>query len=237
METYKKRIDECTDLESLFLIWKEAHQEEKYFDETLPKNKDGEYPEDKKKFAKNWTNDGYLSCNTENIDILFILKEPNEENAIEETKKLTKQGFAIENVYSDNKDFWIKNGINTGKIIPRRIRKAAIELLENETTEENWMQKSAVININKRGGYKFCDPKQLLNYIKIYKQFILKQIEIINPKIIVFMCGNADENGKVIKELNIDAYKIFYCYHPSYWRINDDCYIKKLKEQLYVEKI
>lgn len=214
METYKKRIDECTDLESLFLIWKEAHQEEKYFDETLPKNKDGEYPEDKKKFAKNWTNDGYLSDNTENIEVLFILKESNEQKAIKDKK------------YFDNKDFWIKENINSGKNIPRRMRRVATEWIGNGITEENWTRKAAVMNLNKRGGYRFCNQDQLLNYARIYRDFILRQIKIINPKVIVFMCGAANE--KIINELKPDVQKIFYCYHPSYRRVDDTTYLNNI---------
>ena len=46
------------------------------------------------------------------------------------------------------------------------------------------------MNINKRGGFAECDKKILYNYYKKYKEnYIWKEIEIINPKVIVFCAG------------------------------------------------
>lgn len=45
------------------------------------------------------------------------------------------------------------------------------------------------MNINKRGGFAECDKQILYNYYEKYKEnYIWKEIEIINPKVIVFLC-------------------------------------------------
>ncbi|MBR2883668.1 MAG: hypothetical protein IKB93_02640 [Clostridia bacterium] len=220
MESYKNRIAECTDLETLFDVWKEAHFKEKDFEKTFPKNNDGKIPSEE--FCKNWNDDGYLSDNKDDIDILFILKEPNDQASIE------KREFC-------RKEFWIKNNINKFRCaIPRRMYKITRKMISEDLTKETWIQKTAVMNLNKRGGYNRTDNVQLLNYIKVYKTFICKQIEIINPKIIVFLCGDNDDTKKIISELNLpDKYSVFYCYHPSYKgkcnSFNDDCFLKTIK--------
>ena len=81
METYKKRIDECTDLESLFSIWKEAQSKEENYSLTFPGK--GTLPIE---FRNNWTDDGYLSDSRENTDILFILKENGSILGLRQTK-------------------------------------------------------------------------------------------------------------------------------------------------------
>lgn len=220
METYKKRICECTDLESLFAVWQEAHSEEKDLKNTFPKNHEDENPPEE--FCKNWNDDGYLSDNKEDIDILFVLKEPNDQSAL-----YNKEFF--------NRGFWIKNNINNFRCaIPRRMYKATKKLISEDLTKETWIRKAAVMNLNKRGGYNRTDPMQLLNYVKTYKAFICKEIEIINPKIIVFLCGVNDDTKNIINELNLpDKYCIFYSYHPSYKgkhnSFKDNCFLESIK--------
>lgn len=222
METYKKRIDECTDLESLFLIWKEAHHEEENFYETFPKKGRDTFPP--KEFRDNWTNDGYLSEDTEDIQVLFVLKEPNESCALEPDES----GVIKVEAFDNNKPFWIKDNVNSGKNLHRRMREITKELSDNEIMGDNWAKEVAVININKRGGYSKTNQNQLLKYIEKYKGFIRRQIAIINPKTIVFLCGNADENKVIINKLQPDVQKIFYCYHPSYRRLDDQTYLNKI---------
>ncbi len=221
METYKKRIDECTDLESLFLIWKEAHQEEENFYKTFP-GENGSVLS--REFAMNWTEDGFLSDNTDDIQILFVLKEPNEQNSIDK------------NCFDNNKGFWIKGNINNfKKAIPRRMYKATGKILGSGISRENWTQKTAVMNLNKRGGYNHTVGEKLLDYVKVYKQFICRQIEIINPKKIVFMLGANDCTRSIIKELNLpNKYSTYYCYHPSYKgkrnSFNDSKFLETIKQ-------
>lgn len=220
MEAYKKRIDECTDLESLFALWQEAQKNEENYELTFPGK--GTLPIE---FRNNWTDDGYLSDNKDDIDILFILKEPNEQSTID---KEDEKVFGY-------KEFWIKNNINNFRCaIPRRMYKATRKLVSEDLTKETWIKKAAVMNLNKRGGYSQTDPTQLLNYVKTYKAFICKEIEIINPKIIVFLCGVNNDTKNIIDELNLsDKYCVFYSYHPSYKgkhnSFKDNCFLESIK--------
>lgn len=204
MDAYRAQIDECTDLESLFKIWKEAHKNEKNYEYTFPKNNDGIIPPEE--FKTSWNDDGFLSENKENIEILFVLKEPNDQKSIDDD-------------YFGEKGFWLKDNINNFRCaIPRRMFKAAEEKLGKGITRKNWVTKAAVMNLNKRGGYsKTYDPEQISNYVNIYRDFIRKEIEIINPKIIIFLCGNNDNTKSIIENLSIaDKYRVYYSYHPSY---------------------
>ncbi len=211
MESYKKRIDECKDLESLFAVWQEAHRNEKNYELTFPGK--GTLPEE---FRNNWTDDGYLSDNKDDIDILFILKEPNEQGSIDKKD---------EKVFG-HKEFWIKNNINNFKSsICRRAYLTAKKIIGNDLTKETWIYKAAIMNLNKRGGYKRTDNRKITNYVKTYKGFITKQIEIINPKIIVFMCG-VDYSKELIDILNVSKYEVYCAPHPAAWG-SDDNYLDK----------
>lgn len=211
METYKKRIDKCTDLEALFSVWKEAQSTEENYSLTFPGK--GTLPIE---FRNNWTDDGYLSDNRENIDILFILKEPNEQGAIDKED---------EKVFG-HKEFWIKNNINNFKSsICRRAYSTAKELIGNDLTEETWIYKAAIMNLNKRGGYNHTNNRKITNYVEKYKDFITKQIEIINPKIIVFMCG-VKYSKEIINILDVSKYEVYCAPHPAAWG-SDDNYLKK----------
>ena len=218
MDSYKNMIDKCTDLESLFSIWKKAHLEEKYFEHTFPKDPEGKIPP--KEFCKNWNSDGFLSDNRGNIDVLFILKESNDQGAIDN------------NDFFD-RGFWIKDNINNfSKAICRRTYCIATKKINNELTKENWIEHTAIMNLNKRGGYSSCNKpfqlNQLANYTETYKDFILKEIKIINPRAIVFMCG-VDFSKRIISILDVSQYEVYCAPHPAY-RVSDDDYLEKLEK-------
>ncbi len=48
------------------------------------------------------------------------------------------------------------------------------------------------MNLNKRGGFSKTNYNQLKGYVRKYHRFILKEIEIIAPKVIV-LCGCVGE--------------------------------------------
>lgn len=215
MDSYQKKIEECEDLESLFEIWKETHKNEKNYEYTFPKNQDGIIPPEG--FKTSWNDDGYLSENKENIEILFVLKEPNDQTS-------------IENKYFGEKGFWLKDHIDNFRCaIPRRMFKTAEEKLGKGITRKNWVTGAAVMNLNKRGGYNktYC-PDQISNYVDTYKDFINREIEIINPQKIVFMCG-VNYSKIIIDTLNVSKYKVYYAPHPAAWG-SDDNYLKKITE-------
>ena len=81
------------------------------------------------------------------------------------------------------------------------------------------LKKTALINLNKRGGKSSASFKSLKKYTEKYLDKIVKEIEIINPKTIV-ICGVKDLFDSLIKD-KIGNGNIQYIYlkHPSYRRI------------------
>ena len=68
----------------------------------------------------------------------------------------------------------------------------------------------AYINLNKRGGFGSTNHARLKHYVNEYKCYISKEIEIINPDIIV--CGGT---YGIVNALNIKCHEIRNDYHPS----------------------
>ena len=81
-----------------------------------------------------------------------------------------------------------------------------------------WLKKSnfnncniAYMNLNKRGGFGSTNFAHLKHYVVKYRGYILKEIEIINPDIIV--CGGT---CRTLNNLNIKCSEIRNDYHPAY---------------------
>lgn len=82
------------------------------------------------------------------------------------------------------------------------------------------LENIAFMNLNKRGGYAYCNWEILLYYVARYKDYIKKQIEIINPDIII-CCG---PSVKYLLDTYVDnknEYKKIVAFHPSYFRASD----------------
>lgn len=83
-----------------------------------------------------------------------------------------------------------------------------------------WVKECAYININKRGGDSTCDMNRLKTYAETYRDFIVKEVEIINPEIVIFL-GKLDNSiYEIVKEGCADN-TTYYLYprHPSmYWK-------------------
>ena len=43
------------------------------------------------------------------------------------------------------------------------------------------------MNINKRGGGSICDMRRLNAYAELYKDYIIKEVQIIKPEIVIFL--------------------------------------------------
>ncbi len=110
------------------------------------------------------------------------------------------------------------------------------EFLESEidySKSNFWLNKIAMLNIKKSDGKTPSIKKELLAYAEYDKQEIIKQIKIINPKIIV--CGSTAwildrifDGGIKNGESNNWYYSvdllgekriILACYHPAYFTI------------------
>lgn len=87
----------------------------------------------------------------------------------------------------------------------------------------------AYMNINKRGGYNTADKTRIRNYAKKYEKFIEKEIELLDPEIII-CCGILDDQGickKILKSCGKSVY--LYKRHPSRYS-KDLCNWEKLEE-------
>lgn len=198
-------MSKIKELNQLFSEWKECHAKEgdDSCQMTFPLYKDKVIDVDK--FKNNWTNDGYLNDNS-TCRILFILKESN----IEE---LADKEFVI-----GDSIFWLKeNREKYRKAIPRRLKKLTVKLLDIDDSSK-WYEYAAMMNINKRGGFRNCKFENLLQYADIYSDKINKQIEILDPEIIVFLgrefFDNRDEVLNMIEQCK--GRKVRFHYHPSW---------------------
>lgn len=45
----------------------------------------------------------------------------------------------------------------------------------------------AYLNLNKRGGYRDCDSRRLIGYVRYYQAYLLREIELLQPEYVVMM--------------------------------------------------
>ena len=94
------------------------------------------------------------------------------------------------------------------------------------------LQKIAYMNINKSGGSSRTNTTKLWEYANYHKDYILKEIELIDPNLIV-CCG------KLVYEIitdilgtKINDHKVIEVYHPSYYRISDKEYLQRFNDKI-----
>lgn len=196
-------------LNELFVKWKKEQKQEVnskiyYEGNTIPFLK-----VDKNSF----TYDGFVFNEKDNT-VLYILEESNlGSNNKEDDTFWFKSVYKIEN--------------NTLKLT-RRIEKMQKYICQNIPELSN--MDISYMNINKRGGFAECDKKILYNYYEKYKKnYIWKEIEIINPKVIVF-CAGVNEIFEDLKN-NVKCKYIINMYHPSYQFMSDEKYLAKFKQE------
>lgn len=191
------------DLNKLFMKWKEEQANEEDTT-TIPFNK-----VDKTSF----TYDGFVFEEKDNT-VLYILKESNLLNG---TKANDESWF--KEIYKEQ---------NNKNIITRRIEKMqkyiCLKIPDMSNRDISYM------NINKRGGFTGNDEDAMYNYYERYKEkYIWKEIEIINPMIIVFCAKDKKIYDDLVKNLNVKyAIKMD---HPSNYYISDKKYMEKFKER------
>ncbi len=167
--------------------------------------------------------DGFINKETyeEQVNkVLFIAKESN-----------VSKG-------TDNDFFWLQsvaNGKSDSKILSRRISIMTNAYYNNFSCVNKSLdnlQKIAYMNINKSGGSSRTNATKLWEYANNHKDYIKKEIEIINPNLIV-CCG------KLVYEIISDILdtkstnpKIIEVYHPSYFYISDKKYLEQFKNAL-----
>ena len=74
------------------------------------------------------------------------------------------------------------------------------------------------MNINKRGGYSYCNDGQLKNYAEVYDDKILRQLKILNPRKIVLLGVSLNIFSHKVQHYlkGIEIWK--YSRHPSRYR-------------------
>lgn len=160
--------------------------------------------------------------------VLFIAKEAN------------WGGNNTENeVNGTNSDFWLQSVVNnTGAYAGKETNfSKGLAMLYNAYTtnsfvspnySHNGLKNCAFINLNKRGGYSFCSYPTLVGYVQKYGKYIVEQIDLINPDIII-CCGIAlVDIVKNYAKPNCSA-KIIGVYHPSYYGISKSAHLKMLE--------
>lgn len=177
-------------LNDLFKRWQSAQIEDKEYDSY--RNKD--YFVEIHSFAK----DGFIAPEaywSAPERVLFIGKEANITY-----RKAKGERIAADDVFFLKKQ--IENNILTGKPIVKSqksidgglallynaYRSCDFEILNLDTTP---LRTAGFMNLNKRGGTGCCNMDSLGVYIRIFRDYLVAQIEIMEPDIII-CCGCHD---------------------------------------------
>lgn len=195
---YKEEIERCETLEKLFEIWKKAQIDE--CDKSFKKTYFNYDVSRKHIFSK----DGFLG-NENKAKVLFVCREPHIDDKLNSEDEKNGNYFWV-------KEYAVKNKRTAYYNLPI---KCLGDLKLKYTIDE-----CAYININKRGGGKDCDMNRLKTYAKTYRDFIIKEIKIINPEIVIFLGKMDCSIYKIVKEGCADNTTLFlYPRHPSaYWK-------------------
>lgn len=199
-------INNCNEIKDLFEIWQCAQKTE---DVSKTKSCDGFVD------SCSFTIDGIIDA--EHFDssaekrILLIAKESNEFG----NRSLT----CSERKCADGKGFWVAQNIETNKRFINGLAVLCNGITYPTCAEPNKdktvLRASAFMNINKRAGFRICNPVVLENYFNAYKPFIIREINIINPTHII-CCGSgiSDLIRQTMTEINNP--RILEAIHPSH---------------------
>lgn len=215
-------IAACNNVEELLGLWRLAHRCEEdtgYISGTVPQEAflpDGIINE--------------LRYQKSGRKILYIAKEaywyePEDDKAASEAN-------------AANEMFWhreVTYGTVPETIFSKRLAMMTNAIVDNDYTNINKEHKAlmgvAVINLNKRGGFVYCEGNTLEGYVQRYWEFIQKEIELIGPDLII--CCGAEVRELLAKYVQIaDTVQIAVVKHPSYFAVTDADYLKQLQEAL-----
>jgi len=189
--------------------------------------------------------DGYINSTddtwkkTDGKKVLYILREENGSNASE----CDRQGRVIVHRYEDISDFWMKDQLMKDfqhqPLLVKKISRVQWALENNGkegpcADELNTIHREhmAFMNINKLGGTSSVHWATFNAYLNVFRSFIKREIEILNPDIIVCCgtCGSLEcdvynkQSGII---LNGQAAPVIYdCPHPAAWKYTVEAYVK-----------
>ena len=176
----KYNLDNIFYLEDLFNVWQAEQAKEKEY-----KNKDKDKDKDKESFSRDGIIDEKIwpSPILNGKRVLYIAREANATG-----QKFADSGrFFLRDEESARKKRIFQRIIAMQNIINARLDGN----IKSEYTYSDFNEikkQIAFMNINKRGGSSHTNFKNLNNYAKNYKEFIKKEIEIIDPDYII-CCG------------------------------------------------
>lgn len=164
--------------------------------------------------------DGIIDENVfkkQKIKVLFISNEANlgkDYTYYDEISAIYDRRDNFLEYYKTCKDDW------GGKL--RERVSALYQVIINDFSSEHYQfaNRFAFMNLNKRGGVEQTDYEHLEKYCKAYRVEILKEIEIINPHIIIWLGARSYDIGipKTIgcdKEINGKIIPIIRMWHTS----------------------
>ena len=189
------KVDE---LNKLFKEWQDAQENEA--DGSLAKTISG--CNIKKDFFEI---DGIIdedAYSSEVIKVLFISAEANA-NDYNAKKGVSKTDYrsSYSEYFKNNHDDW------KGKMRERICGIYKYLTKQNGIPLHQLANRFAVMDINKRGGMATIDKgKHLVEYTRLYKNFISKEIEIINPDVIVLVGVNLCKL-RIMQELGCREYE------------------------------
>lgn len=171
-------LENIQDLDTLFKEWRKKHESEERgtrYTDTFPYKKDYTCSDD---FNKSFCCDGFIEYNKDyEKTILFIFREANISDKLKGKELHPETDYN----YFHMKKEWenhLRNKIESKytKFISYWLKKLNLDNCN-----------IAYMNLNKRGGFDLTNFAHLKHYVAKYRCYILKEIEIINPYIIV--CG------------------------------------------------
>lgn len=236
-------------LNELFTFWKCAHCEEVNFEETTFMGDGTNPPIPRESFIADGIIDKY-KYNKVGRRVLFILKEANigkpeyrEFNPMQGDQRIWYLKY-IHGIMSDNKSkqcekmgimaYYLQN--NT------QCQESPNKMVPTDEDIRDALESSSFMNINKRGGGASSNPLKLEKYYNRYKNFIKKQIELLNPSSIIII-GDMDY---INCTQNIPRYSMWHTAHhmngenreehPIFSNDrNVDCYIRHFLEKIKKE--
>ena len=229
----KQQLEDVNNINELFKLWQKAHicEEINSCNDTIPQ---GEEKIENKKTGKilsiaqdSFVKDGFISEKDFN-GILFILKEANvlnygagRENAYECEPYIGEQfDFYKKFIKDEEGDNRSNQKEKMGRIAyyieAEKDNKNDFQIIEESNNKyKNSLNKTAFMNLNKRGGTDKTIDKCLKSYIEKYREFIKKQIELINPKVVI--CLGTYKYLYSAKIINDGNKNLFYnIWHTAY---------------------
>ena len=243
-EGIRKKAESAMTLEELFDLWRKAHAvEENYRETTVPETqKRGKiFPAIER---DSFIADGYVSHSdyeASKIKVLFILREANIATHRED------------DIPSQRTHEWFYNSFisEMGDNPPKQKQKMARMahyLQHPELSDKNRKEPdddslkialkcSGYMNINKRGGGVTVNKEIFENYYKKYTTFIIRQIEIMNPDIVIEIGYNSFDG---LSDYSLPVWHTSYRMsrkkrsdNPQYSSDkNVDCYMREFFERV-----